>query len=80
MKIVALVGMPGSGKSEVARILEKEGFLRVRFGDLTDREVRKRGLELNEANERAVREALRREHGMAAFARLSLPAIEDAGK
>jgi len=78
MKVVAVVGMPGSGKSEVARVFEQNGFTRVRFGDITDAEVKKRGLELNEKNERDVREQLRQEHGMAAYARLSLPRINAA--
>lgn len=78
MKVVAVVGMPGSGKSEVARVFEQNGFTRVRFGDITDAEVRKRGLELNEKNERDVREQLRQEHGMAAYARLNLPRIDAA--
>jgi dephospho-CoA kinase len=76
MTIVSIVGMAGSGKSEVAKILERNGFSRIRFGDITDAEVKKRGLELNEANERHVREQLRKEHGMAAYAKLSLPGID----
>jgi dephospho-CoA kinase len=78
MNVVAVVGMTGSGKSEVAAVFERHGYARVRFGDITDDEVRKQGLPLNEANERAARESLRNEHGMAAYARLSLPRI-DAG-
>ena len=70
--------MAGAGKSEVARLFERKGFARIRFGDVTDDEVRKRGLELNEENERSVRELLRREHGMAAYARLNLPRIKTA--
>jgi len=70
--------MAGSGKSEAARVFEDHGFTRVRFGDLTDGEIARRGLELNETNERRVREELRREHGMDAYARLSLPRIEAA--
>jgi dephospho-CoA kinase len=76
VRAVFIVGMAGSGKSEVARVFETAGFARVRFGDITDEEVRRRGLELNEANERRVREELRREHGMAAYAKLSLPRID----
>ena len=48
MKVVSIVGMAGSGKSEVARLFEANGFIRIRFGDVTDEEVRGRGLELNE--------------------------------
>ena len=80
MKVVSVVGMAGSGKSEVARLFRENGFITVRFGDVTDGEVRKRGLELNEENERRVRELLREEHGMDAYARLNLPRIESALK
>jgi dephospho-CoA kinase len=80
MKVVAIVGMAGSGKSEVARLFEESGFTRIRFGDITDEELRKRGQELNEENERRVRELLRKEHGMAAYAKLNLPRIEAALK
>lgn len=76
MKVVAIVGMSGSGKSEVARIFEQKGFVRIRFGDLTDKEVLRRGLKLTEENERSVREQLREEHGMAAYAKLNLPEID----
>ena len=78
MKVVAIVGLTGSGKSEVARVFEQSGFKRVRFGDLTDREAARRGLELNEANERLIREELRQEHGMAAYAKLNLFWIDAA--
>jgi dephospho-CoA kinase len=79
-KVVAIVGMAGSGKSEVARTFERHGFTRVRFGDVTDEEVKKRGLPLNEVNERHIRELLRKEHGMAAYAILNLPRIDAALK
>ncbi len=78
MKVVAIVGMAGAGKSEVARLFEKAGFARIRFGDVTDDELRKRGQELNEENERRIREMLRQEHGMAVYAKLNLPRIESA--
>jgi len=80
MKVVSIVGMTGAGKSEVSRAFEENGFVRVRFGDITDEEVRKRGLELNEKNERSIRELLRKEHGMAAYAKLNLPRIDSALK
>jgi dephospho-CoA kinase len=80
MKIIAIVGMAGSGKSEVAQVFEEAGFKRVRFGDVTDDEVKKRGLTLNEENERKVRQELRREHGMAAYALLNVPRIDEGLK
>lgn len=76
MKVVSIVGMAGSGKSEVAKIFENNGFVKVRFGDITDREITKRGLELNEKNERYIRQQLRKDHGMSAYAKLSLSKID----
>ncbi|MAF86094.1 MAG: dephospho-CoA kinase [Dehalococcoidales bacterium] len=80
MKVVSIVGMAGSGKSEVARVFVESGFIRIRFGDITDEEVSKRGLELNEKNERYVRELLRQEHGMPAYAKLNLTRIDSVRK
>ena len=78
MKVVAIVGMAGAGKSEVSRLFQDNGFVKIRFGDVTDQEIKERGLELNEANERYIRELLRQEQGMAAYAKLNLPAIDSA--
>jgi len=80
MKVVSIVGMAGAGKSEVARAFEENSFIRIRFGDVTDEEIKKRGLALNEKNERYIRELLRQEHGMSAYARLNLPRIDSARK
>ena len=76
MKVAAVVGMAGSGKSEVARLFEKNGFAKVRFGDITDEEIKRRGLKLNEENECYVRQQLREEYGMSAYAKLNLPRID----
>jgi dephospho-CoA kinase len=80
MKVVSIVGMPGAGKSEVARVFEGSGFTRIRFGDVTDQEIKKSDLELTEENERRVRERLREEHGMSAYAKLNHPRIDAARK
>ncbi|MFH1381800.1 MAG: AAA family ATPase [Chloroflexota bacterium] len=80
MKVVSIVGMAGAGKSEVSRVFEENGFTRIRFGDITDQELKKRGLPLNEANERRIRELLRKEQGMAVYAKLNLPRIDAALK
>ena len=80
MKVVAVVGMAGSGKSEVARFFNAKGYATVRFGEITDNAVRQQGLPLTEENERPVRERIRQENGMAAYAKLSVPKIDDALK
>jgi len=76
--LLVLVGMAGSGKSTVARHLDRRGWRTMRFGEITMREVEARGLPINEPNEKAVREELRATHGMAAYAKLSLPDITEA--
>jgi dephospho-CoA kinase len=73
--IVAIVGMPGSGKTEVTKFFIKKGFDRVYFGDITFEEMKRRNLKINEANERKIREEIRKRHGMAAYAILSLSKI-----
>lgn len=80
MKVVSIVGMTGAGKSEVSRVFEENGFIRIRFGDITDEEIRKRGLTPGEESERLVREMLRQEYGMSAYASLNLPRIDEASK
>jgi len=80
MRVVSIVGMTGAGKSEVAKVFEENGFTRIRFGDVTDQEIRRRGLELNEGNERYIRELLRKKYGMAVYAQLNLPRIDEASK
>ncbi len=75
-KLVCIVGMPGSGKTRAADFFVAQGYAYVRFGQITLDEVKRRGLEPKEENERPVREQFRREHGQAAFAILNLPKFE----
>ncbi len=80
MEIVAVVGMTGAGKSEVACLFEENGFKKVRFGDITDKEIKKQGLKFSEENERRIREQLRCNYGMAAYAMLNLSRLDLALK
>ncbi|MCD6477833.1 MAG: AAA family ATPase [Candidatus Aenigmarchaeota archaeon] len=75
--VVAVVGMPGSGKSEVVRVFEEQGFYRVYFGEPVFDRLKKEGLEVNEKNERLIREKMREEGGMGIMAKLSIPKIEE---
>lgn len=75
-KVVALVGMTGSGKSLVADYLVEKGWGFARFGQIVLDEVKRRGLEPTEANERPIREQMRAEHGMAAMAILNIPKFD----
>ncbi|HUK67743.1 MAG TPA: AAA family ATPase [Streptosporangiaceae bacterium] len=76
--ILAVVGLAGAGKSEAARLLvDRYGYCAVYFGGIVVGEVQRRGLPLQPANERAVREELRAAEGMDAIARRSIRPIRD---
>lgn len=79
-RVLATVGMPGAGKSEATSFFEKKGYVRVYFGGITIEELKKRRMPVNENNERTMREQLRKEHGMDAYAKLSIPRIDSALK
>lgn len=67
-KAVAVVGMCGSGKSVLCGYFKNLGWDEVYFGGVTVSQLKKDGLEVNEANERAMREGLRDKYGKGAFA------------
>jgi dephospho-CoA kinase len=73
---IALVGMCGSGKSVVADALVRKGYQFFRFGQITLDIIIEKGWEVNEQNERLIRESLRKEHGMGAYALKNLPKID----
>ena len=76
--ILAIVGLPGAGKTEVVEYLMKQtSWPKVYFGDATFDEMKRLGLEINEANERKTREEIRKNLGMGAYAILSLPKIKE---
>lgn len=74
--IIAVVGLIGAGKTAVTSRFVAHGFSRVGFNDIIYRELDQRGLGRSEAEERAVREDLRKEFGMGVVALRALPAIE----
>jgi dephospho-CoA kinase len=76
-KIIAVVGMTGSGKSVIADELVRKGYKFLRFGQITLDLVKERGLEPTEENERPIREEVRSKHGMGAYAILNIPKIDD---
>ena len=75
--IIAILGLPGSGKTEtIDYLMEKYGWPKVYFGDVTFDEIRRRGLPVNEQNERTVREGLRAEFGRLHYADQVIKKIE----
>jgi dephospho-CoA kinase len=75
---LALVGMPGAGKTLCAQHLAGQGFFQFRFGSIIENEVIRRGLEVNPENERVVREEFREKEGMDAIAKRALPHLKAA--
>lgn len=79
-KIIAIVGMCGSGKSVACDYLIQRGFEKVYFGGVTLDKLKEENLEINPENEKYIREKLRSELGMAAYAIILLPKIKELAK
>ena len=69
--------MCGSGKSIASDYLVSKGFNKVYFGGVTMDKLKEANLEVNPENEKMMREKLRSELGMGAFAIVLLPKIKE---
>ena len=68
--------MSGTGKSEATNYLKDQfNFDLFYFGGIVLNEVKKRGLEINNENEKMVREDLRRQHGNGVLAKIASETI-----
>lgn len=76
-KIIAVVGMCGSGKSVAVAEFEKRGYKKVYFGEATMNVLKERNLPINEENERKVREELRSSGDKGIYAKIFLPKITE---
>jgi dephospho-CoA kinase len=76
MRVIGIVGLPGSGKSEAAAVAESEGIPVVTMGDVIRQECRDRGLD-PAVHHGEIAQKLREEGGPGAVADRSLPVIED---
>ncbi len=77
-RIIAVVGMCGSGKSEATKyLMEKFKAPKVYFGDYTFIRMKEDGLELNYENEKVTREKIREELGMGGYAILAKAKITE---
>ena len=74
-KLITLVGMPGAGKSTCVEYLEARNVPSVYFGGITIDEVKARGQEVNEANEKQAREDIRKNEGKDAYAKRILKKV-----
>src|SRR5258706_5550748 len=78
--ILAFVGMPGAGKSIAAEYVKQKEYPVVRFGDITDKKLQELALTRTPKNEEKVRESIRAEFGMDAYAVQSASKIKDVLK
>ena len=74
-KIVAIVGMCGSGKSVVTNTFVEQGWNMEYFGKITMDTLAERNMAVTPENEKMVREGLRKEYGPDAYAKKLLPII-----
>ncbi|MBU1326890.1 AAA family ATPase [Patescibacteria group bacterium] len=80
LTIIAIVGMPGAGKSMAAGFFRDKKIQVLRFGDQVDIGLKEHGLQRNETNERWYREKLRKDLEMAAMAIKIEPRIHKEAK
>ena len=77
-KLVAIVGMSGSGKSVITDYLENLGWKKLYFGGITYKLMEEQGIERTEdgKSEKEFREKLRKEYGNDCYAKLIEPEIK----
>ncbi len=78
--VIALVGLPGAGKTDAAEFFKEHEFPIIHFGKIINDYIDEKGLEHSEEVHKKTREALREKHGKEALAVLNLEKIEAAFK
>ena len=73
--VLAIVGMPGSGKGSVVAYLERRGWPSVRFGAIVYDEIKRRGLDIVK-DEKAVNKDLRDKEGPLVLAKRVAKQVE----
>lgn len=79
-KLIAVVGMAGSGKSIATDYLEKKGWKKIYFGGVIYEHMREEGIEITPESQKEYRENIRKKYGMGAVAYLLKDKIEEAYK
>ena len=81
-KLIAVVGMSGSGKNIATEYLKDRGWTKIYFGGVTYKLMEEQGIERTPdgKSEKEFRENLRKQYGKECYAKLLLPDIENALK
>lgn len=80
MKVLTIVGMPGAGKSYAVDFVKNKGVPSVYFGGITLDELKKQNQDINETNEKRMREGIRGTEGKDAYAKRIIKQIEELGR
>ncbi len=75
-KIIAICGMPGSGKGELSRLANQQGIPVLSMGDMIRAEAKNRGLEETPGNIGLVVVSLRSQFGEQVLAERLVPSVE----
>lgn len=79
-KLIAVVGMAGSGKSIATDYLQNNGWTKIYFGGAVYDRMRKEGIEITPESQKEYRENIRKQYGMGAVAEILKFDIENAYK
>ena len=77
-KLIAVVGMAGSGKSIATDYSKEQGWTKIYFGGAVYDRMRKEGIEITPESQKEYRENIRKQHGMAAVAVILEDEIKEA--
>lgn len=77
-QLIAIIGMPGAGKSEASAFFAEKGMTILRFGSVIDDGLKEENKTQTPESEKYYREKIRKELGMAGIAIKMLPKIENA--
>jgi dephospho-CoA kinase len=80
MKIIGLVGLPGSGKGEASRVAKQQGLTVLVMGDVIRQEADRLGLDATDGNLGRIGSALREKEGPEAVARRVLERAVASGE
>lgn len=77
LKLVVTVGMPGSGKDEVASVAKGLGFAVIKMGDLVRAETKRRNFPPTDKNFGRIAKEEREKNGPAIWAKRSVPLVTE---
>jgi dephospho-CoA kinase len=79
-EVIGIVGLQGSGKTEVAKTFARFNVSYVRMGDVVWEELKRRGEEITEESVARLASEFRRVDGPSAIAKRCVPLILERGK